>query len=112
MLSAQPIRIPERLRVVVTLSQLLAQLETQLQARDADQYRSVVRHLADELRTLEKDTALDFVLLNFPSTAEVYENLQYQHAGLCRSPFDQALSAEIDTLGILERMARGPAALP
>ena len=78
----------------------------------ADQYRSVVRHLADELRSLEKDTALDFVLLNFESTAELYENLQYEHAGLCRSPFDQALSAEIDTLSVLERMARGPAALP
>ena len=110
MLSAQPIRIPERLRVVVTLSQLLSHLETQVRPEGADQYRAVVRHLADELRSLETDTALDFVLLNFPSTAELYENLQYEHAGLCRSPFDRALSAELDAQVELKRIAGRPAA--
>ncbi len=110
MLSTQPIRIPERLRVVLTLSQLLAHLETQVRPEGADQYRAVVRHLADELRSLEKDSALDFVLLNFPSTAELYENLQYEHAGLCRSPFEPALNAELDARSTLERIARKPAA--
>lgn len=110
MLSAQPIRIPERLRVVVTLSQLLAHLETQVRPEGADQYRAVVRHLADELRSLEADTALDFVLANFPATAELYENLQYEHAGLCRSPFEPALNAELGARAALDRIARKPAA--
>jgi len=35
------------------------------------------------------------VLEAFPAAAQLYENLNYQHAGLCRSPMDASLAAEL-----------------
>lgn len=109
MQSTPQIRIPERLRVVVTLSQLLAHLDVNVRPKDADQYRSVVRHLAEELERLDKDPALDFVLGNFPATAELYENLHYDRSGLSRSPLEASMNAELDARAVIERIARLPA---
>lgn len=104
--SVQPLRIPERLRVVVTLAQLLERFEQSGHPVPADQYRSVVRHLGDELSTLELDAPLDAVLQAFPATAELYENLRYELAGLCRSPLESALNAELDAHAALQVAAR------
>lgn len=100
----QPVRIPESLRVVVTLAQLLERLERSPGAAP-DQYRSVVRHLGAELARRELDAPLDAVLKAFPATAELYENLRYEHAGLCRSPMDAALIAEMAAVKVLQNAA-------
>ncbi len=71
---------------------------------DADQYLSVVQKLKEELSTVEQDEALTHVLNAFPATASLYENIQYQHAGLCRSSLDVALSAELATRALLARV--------
>ncbi len=107
--SVQPIRIPEDLRVVVTLAQLLERFERGESPVAADQYRSVVRHLSEELRRREIDPPLDAILNTFPAAGELYENLRYEHAGLCRSPLEASLNAELDA-GAAIRKAGAPAA--
>jgi hypothetical protein len=87
--------IPERLRVVVTLARLLQTLDNSSQAVGADQYRSVVDHLTLALNDTELDEALDAVLRAYPSTAELYENLHYAQAGLCRVTLERATRAEL-----------------
>jgi len=77
------------------LAALLERLERSTAEVDAQQYRSVVRRLADALAQAEPGAALDAVLAAFPAASQLYENLQYEHAGLCRSPLDPALAAEM-----------------
>jgi len=48
------------------------------------------------------------VLAEFPAAAQLYENQHYQHAGLCRSPLDPALAAEMQARQWIEQ-ARKPA---
>jgi hypothetical protein len=36
----------------------------------------------------------------------VYENLHYQHAGLCRSSLDFSLAAELQAKAIIDRVKR------
>ena len=106
MQTAHTIQIPERLRVFVTLAQLLERLEVSVSTSGADQYQSVVRHLSDELRRLAGDTALTAVLGMFPAASELYENLQYEQAGLCRSPLELSLNSELQARATIDRIAR------
>ena len=79
---------------LVLLARVLERLEHSAQSVDAEQYRSVVTHLASELAVAVPDAALDAVLHACPSAAELYENINYQHAGLCRAALDPAMAAE------------------
>ena len=97
--------IPQHLSVVLTLAHVLEQLERSSSV-GAEQYRSVVRHLADELATVPADPVLQAVLDAHPAAAEVYENLNYQHAGLCRSPLERSLSAELRAKEVIAKAAR------
>lgn len=94
------------LTVIVTLARLLERLDASAEAVGAEQYRSVVRGLATELQALQNGEALQAVLRAHPSAAELYENLYYQHAGLCRSPLELALDAEIEAKQVLNRAAK------
>lgn len=76
------------------LARVLERLEQSTQAVDAQQYLSVVNHLASELAIAPQDAGLDAVLQACPSAGELYENLNYQHAGLCRAALDPAMAAE------------------
>lgn len=80
---------------LVMLARVLERLDRSAEAVDPQQYRGVVEHLVDVLRTMPHDATLEAVLDASPSTAELYENLQYQYAGLCRSPLEPALNAEL-----------------
>lgn len=99
------IHLPERFRVVVTLAQLLTRLETSTEPLSADQYRSVVRHLGEELQTVTPGPELDAVLRSFPAAAEMYENQRYEQAGLCRSPLERSLNTEQQARKAIERIA-------
>lgn len=92
---------------LVLLARVLERLERSTQPVDAEQYRSVVNHLASELAVAPQDAALQAVLQACPSAAEVYENLNYQHAGLCRSSLDVAMAAEGAARMVIDR-ARQP----
>ena len=76
------------------LSDLLETLENSVVPVDAGQYRSVVRHLVHELGDVQPGAELAAMLDSHPAAAELYENLNYQHAGLCRSSLDASLAAE------------------
>ena len=91
--------------MVVTLAQLLERLENSAAPLSADQYRSVVRHLADELGTIEPGPELDAVLKSFPGAAELYENQRYEQAGLCRAPLELSLNTEQQARSALARIA-------
>lgn len=89
------------------LARVLERLDRSGVAVDAQQYRALVDHLAEELKAAPHDAALDAVLEAFPAAAELYENLQYQHAGLCRSPLEPALQAELAARAAIAAARRG-----
>ncbi len=92
--------------MLLTLAQLLERLERSITPISADQYRSVVRHLSQELGDAEPGEDLDVLLDTFPAMAQLYENLQYAHAGLCRSPLDASLAAELRAQEVIRRLQR------
>lgn len=91
---------------LVLLARVLERLEHSAVGVDAEQYRSVVNHLASELAATPHDAGLQAVLHACPSSAELYENLNYQHAGLCRSGLDVAMAAEAAARAAIDK-ARG-----
>lgn len=107
------LEVTPALRPLVATAMLLERLDRLPRSADpasAEQYRGVVQQLARLLAdTPAADLpgpTLDKLLLAFPGTAEVYENLHYGSAGLCRSPLDMALNAELDAAAAI-RKARG-----
>lgn len=97
---------PANLAVATMLSQLLERLEHTAWPFGAEQYRSIVRHLAEELTEVAGDTQLTTLLDAYPAAAELYENLNYRHAGLCRSPLEPALRAELQARQVIDRVKR------
>jgi hypothetical protein len=95
--------------VIHTLAQLLERLERSAVPVGAEQYRSVVLHLVDEFDDIQADDQLRALLDTHPAAAELYENLNYRHAGLCRSPLDAALAAELRAREAIARAMRRPA---
>ena len=91
------------------LAQLLERLEHSQVPVGAEQYQSVVKHLVDEFSTLPA-AALSPLLDTHPAAAELYENLQYSNAGLCRSPLDAAMQAELRAREVIGRIMRRPPA--
>lgn len=91
------------LAVTQVLAQLLERLEHSAVPVGAEQYRSVVEHLVHEFEDVAPGADLGRLLDAYPAASEVYENLNYQHAGLCRSALDASLAAEI---GAREAIAR------
>ena len=94
------------LTVTHVLAELLERLERSVVPVGAEQYRSVVQHLVSELGEVEPGTALGALLDSHPAAAELYENVNYQHAGLCRSALDASLAAEQQAKEVLDRAMR------
>jgi ferritin-like metal-binding protein YciE len=93
---------------LVMLARMLERLDRSGQAVDPRQYRGVVEHLTEVLRSVPHDAALEAVLQASPATAELYENLHYEQAGLCRSPLELATGAEILARNAIEGARRNP----
>jgi hypothetical protein len=98
------IDVPPRLTALVALAALLEKLERG--PVHAGQYRWVVDRLSAELAAVPQDAALSRLLEVFPATSELYENLQYTHAGLCRSPLETSMSSEVAARDLLRKVAR------
>ena len=92
---ATPRSAPASLTVILTLARLLERLERSSSPIGADQYRSVVLHLCAALREMQAEIPVQDVLTAYPATAELYENLNYDHAGLCRAPLEASLASEL-----------------
>jgi hypothetical protein len=94
-------------RNLVTLARMLGRLEHSGQPVDADQFRAVAARIAAELESVPRDAAFEAVLDTFPAVAEIYENMNYQHAGLCRSALEPALAAELAARAAIDAARRG-----
>lgn len=92
--------------VAQLLAQLLERLDNSTVPVGAEQYRSVVRHLSEALAELPQGGALSALLVASPAAAELYENLNYRYAGLCRSPLNPALDAELAARKAIEQAMR------
>lgn len=106
MVAATPLRLPAELQALAAMALLLERLENRPRGASAEQYREVVRQLERLLLEAEPGPALDALLERLPATAELYENLRYAHAGLCRSPLAEALEAELAATSAIEAAAR------
>ena len=82
------------LTVTHVLAQLLERLEHSKVPVDPVQYQSVVTHLVNELADVSPGEGLRTLLDNHPAAAELYENVNYSVAGLCRAPLDISLASE------------------
>ncbi|MDB5732703.1 MAG: hypothetical protein JWQ03_2598 [Variovorax sp.] len=87
------------------LAQLLERLEHGRQP-DAEQYRMVSQRLAQALDRIADNNTLDAVLQASPAAAELYENMHYQHAGLCRALLDVSLTTERSAREAIARAMR------
>ena len=89
------------------LAQLLERLDASRQPFDAHQYRTVAARLAEML----SDSATEWqpLLEQSHTAAELYENQHYAEAGLCRSPLDAAMRAEVAARDAIEAARRKPA---
>ncbi|HXE47701.1 MAG TPA: hypothetical protein VN663_04975 [Ramlibacter sp.] len=101
-------------RNLILLAGMLERLERSARAVDGEQFRAVAARVAAELEAAPHDAGLEAVLENCPAVAEIYENINYQHAGLCRSALEPALAAELAARVAIDaarrRRAQGPAA--
>lgn len=95
------------LTVTHVLAQLLERLEHSAAPVGAEQYRSVVEHLAHEFHLIPSSAELGALLDAHPAAAELYENLHYDVAGLCRSALDTATDAERLARDAITRAMRG-----
>lgn len=100
------------LTVTHVLAELLERLEHSTQPVAAGQYRSVVLHLIDEFAEIEPGQGLRALLDTHPAASELYENVNYQHAGLCRSALDAATAAESQARQAISRAMGRDANLP
>ena len=98
--------IPDHLTVVLTLAHVLQRLEASPRPVGAEQYRSVVAHLSETLAQVPPSAEFQALLEAYPAAAELYENLNYHHAGLCRSPLERALTAELRATEAIRRAAQ------
>lgn len=89
-------------RNLVVLARVMDRMEGSGRSVDAEQFRTLVSRLTAELEAAPHDAALEAVLDSFPCVAELYENLNYRHAGLCRSSLEPALTAELSARKAIE----------
>lgn len=102
--------LPAALQPLAALAVLLERLERLPRQASPQQYREVAQRAAKLLAQAEPGDALNALLTAAPATAEIYENLHYEHAGLVRSPLDAALRAEREAAAAIARARRTAAA--
>ncbi len=102
-MQAEPHVLPARLHSLAALAALLERLENQPLKASAGQYRGLVQQITSLLAEAETDTHLHALLTAAPATAALYENLHYQHAGLCRAALPIALQAELAATAAIAR---------
>ena len=101
--SQHVIQVPGRLVPLAAMARLLEKLDRSGEPVDPAQYRQVVRRLQELMADCPADEPLHAVLEVFPAASELYENLHYKHAGLCRSPLVRSLQGEAAARDAIER---------
>jgi hypothetical protein len=93
------------LESLAMLAGVFERVERSATAVDAQQYQVLVDRLTSALAADLPAEGLNAVLTLHPAAAELYENLHYAHAGLCRSPLEGAVAAERQARDLLARLA-------
>lgn len=96
----------DRIMAVHALASLLEKLETSLVRPDPAQYRSVAQRLKDALvaAQAEQVPGLQAMLDVHPAASTIYENLNYESAGLCCTPVERSVDTELATRALLARL--------
>ena len=95
---------PAALQNLAAMAVLLERLERSSPRKATpDQYRDVVHRVTALLEAAEPGPPLQGLLMAAPATAQIYENLQYAHAGLCLAPLESATAAEQAATAVIER---------
>ncbi len=92
-----------QLSIIETLAYALERVERGFSSVSPLQYRQLTARLSEALRTVGPGVSLQPLLDAFPATAELYENVNYERAGLCRSPLQASSDAEVMARTILAR---------
>lgn len=92
------------LEILAMLAGLFERIERRADRLDPDQYQALVERLKRALAADLPAEGLEAVLTLHPAVAELYENLNYAQAGLCRSPLGPAISAETAARDALARV--------
>ena len=104
------IQVPASLQPLAAMGLLLERLERLPRSTaSASQYREVVLKSQALLAEAEPGAALDALLGVMPALGELYENLHYDQAGLCRHELEPAATAELaarEFIGKLRGAAR------
>jgi hypothetical protein len=95
-----------RLENLIALAGLLERIESQPMGVGAEQYRGLVLQLRELLQEELPERALRLVLEAHPATAELYENMRYEHLGLSRSPLERSVALEMQVSALLGRIGR------
>ena len=98
------IEVPKALLGVASLARVLEAVERSGGRVDPAQYRLLAQRLQQELLAVTGHARLGALLDHFPAAAQVYENLQYESAGLCRSHLDLAVATEGATRALIKRV--------
>jgi len=106
MQATRPLILPARLHALASMAALLERLERQPSSASPGQYRAVVEQIESLLGQAEPGADLDALLNAAPATSELYENLNYANAGLCRSPLELSLNAELAATAALAKARR------
>ncbi len=93
------------LQPIATLAKLLQTIENGGYEGHAAQYQHVAGQLTALLSDVEPDAVLYSIFNAFPSAGELYENVRYEHAGLCLHDIDAAILAETRTTELLKGVA-------
>jgi len=97
--------VRSRLENVIALARLLERVERHPSAPHPDQYRALVRQLAEALDADLPEEALKAVFGAYPASGEVYENRHYARSGLSRAPLERSIQTEMVTAQLLRRVA-------
>lgn len=98
------IELPRALLELAALGSLLQRLETQPAGASPEQYQLVASQVRERLAAAQPGPALQALLQALPATAELYENLHYDHAGLVLRALEPALAAERQARALLQRL--------
>lgn len=99
--TSSPLQAP--LTVTHVLAALLERLAAGRVPVGAGQHRRVAPRLVNELGDAAPGKALGEPLDSHLAAAELYANVNYQHAGLCRSALDASLAAQQQAKQVLDQ---------
>jgi hypothetical protein len=95
-----------RFETLIALARLLERVEANPVAVGADQYRALIVQIKAALAAPLPAAPLQAILRAHPATAEIYENMNYEVAGLSRSPLERSVATEMLASQLLDKIAR------